>query len=224
MQDLGSPHQNFKEKVQIFFWTLKKHKFILWTQPHMEMKCTRYIHCVIVLHSHAWSRCAIALPSYHMLWRVKASYKVKILFWLLLKDHLLTQQRLQRKGILMQAKCWWSDPRIGKPLWQNIRSNFNMPPLSMGKTVEEMWLLLREFTAETKWDFWDIIYLSTCWNIWKERNRRVFSGEYNHMQVIFQHTVTEIHQYSSFCVRWRISLYQARTRSREVRQWGSRQC
>jgi zinc-binding in reverse transcriptase len=39
-------------------------------------------------------------------WKIKAHTKVKIFFWTLLQDKILTQQTLQHRGVLVQPRCY----------------------------------------------------------------------------------------------------------------------
>jgi zinc-binding in reverse transcriptase len=134
----------------------------------------------------------------------------------LLRDRLLTQQRLHQKGVMVQIKCYlcenvvletrdhlFSQCSASISFWQQIRSQFNMPPTSLFSTVQETWLNLREFTAETKREMWDTICLSTTWNLWKEQNNRLFRGEHMPLIRLLQHTLMEIEQWSEHCT-WQI--------------------
>jgi zinc-binding in reverse transcriptase len=117
---------------------------------------------------------------YHLIWKIKAPCKASIFFWLLLQDRLLTQQRLQHRGLVVPYKCYlcdnavlesgerlFSQCHVASSFWQHIRSNFNMPPTSLGNTVQETWFNLRDSTAEPKKSIWDAICVASIWNLWK---------------------------------------------------------
>jgi hypothetical protein len=103
--------------------------------------------------------------------------------------------------MMMQVKCYLCDNAIletGEHIfsqchvtisfWQHIRRHFNMSPTSLGSSVPETWLPLREFIAEAKKMIWDTICLSTVWNLWKERIRRLFRRECMPLNLLLQHS------------------------------------
>jgi zinc-binding in reverse transcriptase len=150
------------------------------------------------------------LSSYHhLLWKIRAPYKVKIFYWLLLQNGLLTQEKLHHRGMIMQPKCHlcgctvletgdhlFSQCRIAISFWQVMRSNPNMPPVSLANSVQETWLGLREFTTDSTKHIWDTACLAICW---KERNGRIFRAESTPLWALVQKTVEEIQQWLKYC-------------------------
>ncbi|KAJ3707671.1 hypothetical protein LUZ61_011376 [Rhynchospora tenuis] len=122
---------------------------------------------------------------HHALWKVKSPPRVKIFLWLLLQDRLLTQQNLMVRGWPSPASCPCCSSGLlettdhlflhcnyASLVWSLVQLRFRLPSLNHTLGIDDFWLSQRPSGLK----IWDIIWAATTWNIWKERNRRIFSN------------------------------------------------
>lgn len=102
--------------------------------------------------------------------------------WLVVKDAILTWNNLQKRGWsgpTIYSQCRSSEGTIthiiihsehSKLLWARFAQQFNFrvnptpPPNIWG----------RIHSSRGRWKIHDIVIVALCWNIWKERKRRIF--------------------------------------------------
>ncbi|KAJ1686346.1 hypothetical protein LUZ63_017736 [Rhynchospora breviuscula] len=117
------------------------------------------------------------------LWKMKSPPRVKIFLWLLLQDRLLTQQNLIVRGWPSSTSCSNCNGRFLETtghlflqcqyaisVWSLIQLRFKLPRLDFTLDIGDFWLSLRSFKD------WNIIWVASSWNIWKTRNKRIFSN------------------------------------------------
>jgi hypothetical protein len=134
------------------------------------------------------ARCAYSLlssadePDIHAdsIWSSKATVKVKIFGWLLLRDRLNTRANLHRKTITPDSSC----PRCDHPLEDATHLGILCP------RAVQVWQLLGLHPPPDinhLWDtvtppgldinIWPTVALAIIWKLWDSRNAQVFRSE-----------------------------------------------
>lgn len=126
------------------------------------------------------------------LWKIKALLRIKIFMWLAARNRILTTEILTQRG--------WQGPSICVLCYNNEK---NLEHLLFRSTyVRALWRLLfhckptiaallvtTEGDAATRWTrcrgslsrqsktSFDLCFVAACWEIWKERNSRIFTAK-----------------------------------------------
>ena len=124
------------------------------------------------------------------IWKAKAEGKHRLFAWLLVQDKIQTADNLTRKGIACNSICCFCDQEqesaahlclhcvFAQQVW-NLVQNWtdgliSLPPSGIG--IEEWWNLMINSTTSENRNKVAAILIYTAWNIWNERNRRIFQG------------------------------------------------
>ncbi|KAM1157902.1 hypothetical protein ACFX1X_028768 [Malus domestica] len=129
-------------------------------------------------------------PPYSQIWKSKAPPKVKILVWLVATGSLNTCDKIQRRNPLMCLSPHWCS--LCKAKEESVNHIF----LHCSYSIQLWWKLFQEvkvswvipkrcfellstnFKALGKWKkskaLWGCLVSAIFWNIWLERNRRIF--------------------------------------------------
>ncbi|KAJ4732774.1 RNA-directed DNA polymerase (reverse transcriptase)-related family protein [Rhynchospora pubera] len=116
---------------------------------------------------------------YHRhLWKIKAPPKVRVFLWLLIRDKLLTQHNLQKRGWPSIHSCvlcthhaeettmhLFSECPFVFNTWQAIAAQFNLP-LNISFN-EPLWFWLRNISlmSDDRRPTWDTLWSASCWTI-----------------------------------------------------------
>lgn len=128
----------------------------------------------------------IKLPDLERVWRVKAEEKVRFFTWLLLQDRLWTADRLQRRGWAHDARCCLCDQVLESanhlflecPFAKEVWNEMVGSDAALVHTVTTVSSIPDYWTELSKGSKEQITTTSyTVWNIWNERNRRIFQGK-----------------------------------------------
>jgi hypothetical protein len=125
------------------------------------------------------------------LWRVRTPPKVKFFFWLALHERLWTNERRMRHGLQADAACSLCDQLAEtvdhllcacvytREVWSRLLFSMGSPtdPPQHDSTLCAWWLAGREALLQGLSKSFDSLVLLVVWNIWKERNRRVFDSK-----------------------------------------------
>lgn len=140
----------------------------------------------------------IPQPHLEEVWRARVEGKIRFFLWLLLRNRLWTADRLSFRGWPHQDACSLCDQRIesakhlivdcifAKEVWQLIGTNSTrISEAAAAATVKKWWFRIRQAQQrdnEAKKEITLAYYV--VWNIWKERNRRIFEGKSKSTQVL----------------------------------------
>ncbi|KAJ4780816.1 RNA-directed DNA polymerase (reverse transcriptase)-related family protein [Rhynchospora pubera] len=130
------------------------------------------------------------VSSYHkQLWKMKAPPKVIFFFWLLLRDKLLTQQNLAKRGWPSISACKMCQLQaeetanhlfvsctFAKEILTRVSSHFDFTPAAAAMDVQSVWLSTGLNLTVQQRALWTSLWAATCWLIWKNRCSSIFSG------------------------------------------------
>ncbi|KAJ3688152.1 hypothetical protein LUZ61_017316 [Rhynchospora tenuis] len=163
-----------------------------WTQNGLFSSSSAY---------HVLSNTGVRSWFYPFLWKIKAPPKVKIFLWLLLRDRLLTQQNLLLKGWPTATSCPTCNTisfetsdhlflhcHFAISVWTIVQIKFRIPTMNFTLDRCDFWLANRSSGVNN----WDIIWAATSWNLWKARNRRIFSNSDSPVEFLLKNICEDI--------------------------------
>ena len=135
-----------------------------------------------------------------VLWRAHAVGKHKFFSWLLVQEKLLTADKLQARNWPCNPVCRLCSLHFETAehlclhcpfaiqVWELVRtwSGDTIRVPTQGATIEEWWCdaLMQPTKNERRQAAAYLMY--TAWNLWKERNRRVFEGKAAEPKIVRQ--------------------------------------
>ena len=123
------------------------------------------------------------------IWRAKAEHKCRFFAWTLMHKKILTANNFLKRGWTEDTECKLCDNDLETPthlckdcpftkeVWGFIKHWFNLSVLqtvSEGGSIYSFWLRCRRKFDKNQRKEVDGILIYFWWNIWKERNRRIF--------------------------------------------------
>lgn len=139
-----------------------------------------------------------------VLWKLKVPTKVRIFFWLLLWDRLMTREILLIRGCSIANACvlcnggtletrdhLFKGCTYSNSFWTRLLAQFNLPR-PMEESVELAWFDNQESLDAQARVRWDLVWVAGTWALWKERNRWIFNETAKTVPVI-NNAVEEIH-------------------------------
>jgi hypothetical protein len=148
-----------------------------------------------------------------MIWSPWAPAKCKFFLWLLLHNRLWCADRLQRRQLPNAYFC----PLCLRNLESSLHLFFECPFSRRLWTTVAAWPHCSSFhptvwgTAASSWEIWQLMIQQTpdahrrgtsslftlvCWNIWKERNARIFRQKSASLQLIIAYIRDEAREWS----------------------------
>ncbi|WVZ90520.1 hypothetical protein U9M48_036814 [Paspalum notatum var. saurae] len=129
----------------------------------------------------------------NLIWRARAENKCKVFAWILIKNKILTADNLAARGWPHQTSCTLCNGPMESALhlclscpyaqevWNHVLAweNLSLPQQAEPRyatNLGEWWESAATlFPASRRRDFSGVV-IYTMWNIWKERNRRIFEN------------------------------------------------
>ncbi|KAJ4792662.1 RNA-directed DNA polymerase (reverse transcriptase)-related family protein [Rhynchospora pubera] len=144
----------------------------------------------------AWT--GVFCPYHKQLWKLKAPPKVTLFLWLLLRDKLLTQHNLAKRGWPTIQACklcqlqeietadhlFVSCP-FAKEILTRMTAYFNVTLHSSNSHVLNVWQTTRQNLPNQQREMWSTLWAATCWTIWKHRCSVVFDNKRPSLRQVF---------------------------------------
>jgi hypothetical protein len=127
------------------------------------------------------------------IWRAHAENKCKVFTWILLQEKILTADNLQKRGWPHQEHCALCNGPLetglhlcllcpfAKAVWNIVLSwehfdDLHLQPLSDPPHIYIWWEDAARRVPRTERRRFNGVVIYTFWNLWKERNRRIFNN------------------------------------------------
>ena len=126
-----------------------------------------------------------------IIWRTRAENKCKVFAWILIQDKILTADNLTRRGWPHQASCALCNGPMetsqhlcllcpfAQAVWNQILSweNWTLPQQTHPANfdcISDWWEATAKDCAQDQRRDFNGMVIYIMWNLWKERNRRIF--------------------------------------------------
>ena len=144
-------------------------------------------------------------PKWRKLWSANLWPKVTLFLWLLLRKKLLTWENLRGRGVIGLSICVMCSSEeetsnhlldvceITDRLWERGRDVFKRSARIKGcpnKTIEN-WPR-KPYKNEILNRMWELFPGFLMWEVWKERNQRIFEGKYKREEDLFNRVKAHI--------------------------------
>ncbi|CAL8991787.1 unnamed protein product [Prunus brigantina] len=121
------------------------------------------------------------------LWSMSIPPKLKVFLWLVFQGKILTNEQRVRRHLAVESSCsvcgWHSETIIhtlrdcgrAKEVWLNVLNPSNVHDFFLSDYPS--WLRSNLF-SKAKWEgrfHWNIMFVFTCWYVWKWRNKYIFN-------------------------------------------------
>lgn len=134
-------------------------------------------------------------------WKLKIPQKLKGFLWLVFNGKLLTNAMRMRRGFTGNANCPRCDSHVeniehllrdcysSRILWTNLKGRHWFDMESQYNLID--WLTKNLRFPISMDPSWSLLFAVTIWQLWKERNRKVFDN----IDPSWQNTLVLIHNY-----------------------------
>jgi hypothetical protein len=142
-------------------------------------------------------------------WKVKAPLKVKIFVWALLKDRIATKVNLNMRGGQFQDSCvlchtptpettthLFLTCTFARSLWSKLAPR---AVIRQQDNVQAFWTRNRLNFKSEGCNAGDTLVQAFLWALWRERNRRVFSGLARPLDHIELQIATDYEAWKKYC-------------------------
>ncbi len=125
------------------------------------------------------------------LWSIKTPPNIKLFLWLVARNSLLTEDNLIKRGWVGPSICClccreaetlehllFQCP-FSKSVWsQTLRGNLSLigTLITLDGSLPLRWTRARFGLSASSKRLLDLTVAATCWELWLERNRRIFTG------------------------------------------------
>lgn len=154
------------------------------------------------------------------IWKTNTPPKVKVFTVLLLKKRLLTHDIMARRRMHCEARCvmcvtcsqetahhLFFRCRYAMMVWRGISSSKGTEMLTVGNSVQQIWdksweKFSRGAAVERK--EWAALFMCTLWNLWKQRNNKIFSDKCKPAIILVHQIIEEAQLWLKYCTGARI--------------------
>eukprot|EP00253_Pinus_taeda_P020685 PITA_20685 len=141
------------------------------------------------------------------IWRTKWWPKIKLFAWLVGRKQILTWERIQKRGFSGPARCClcYSDEEDQEHLlngcsvaqfqWEKTKNLFSTTERNPHDIIQTLsdWGE-GKFQSKIVRRAWSIIIGFNVWNLWKERNSRIFKGKSSGPEEVWKRTLRQIRE------------------------------
>ncbi|KAM0915236.1 hypothetical protein ACQ4PT_010999 [Festuca glaucescens] len=152
-------------------------------------------------------------PAPEMIWSPWAPAKCKFFLWLLLHNRLWCADRLQRRRLpnayfcplclrsLETSQHLFFECPFTKRIWAAVAtwthcSSLAPPCWEAATTPQDIWQLLMQRSAAAHKEGLSSLFTLVCWNVWRERNARIFRQKSATFQLIIAWIRDEAREWS----------------------------
>ena len=152
--------------------------------------------------------------SFVEIWSYKIPPSVRIFVFLLLRNGLLTHEVMVRRGFDIPPNCescnrgaiestlhlFFLCPKAVR-LWERMASILGVMLMHMDTTVQGTWQISvsRAAAAGMRKKQWQAYFVSTCWSIWKQRNKKIFEGQEVPLKVVEENILQDAKLWLRLC-------------------------
>lgn len=147
---------------------------------------------------------------YSVIWKAKVLPTVKVFAHLLLRKWILSHQMMIQRGLSCEPRCHTCDRcpmetlnhifftcEFAKEVWQHLSSLLGYDLMRVGESLTATWeaskVVAKRYGGLSMKE-WFPKFICACWNIWKQRNEKIFRNRQMLSQV-----VDEIALWNKFC-------------------------
>ncbi|KAK1315875.1 hypothetical protein QJS10_CPA05g01948 [Acorus calamus] len=143
------------------------------------------------------------------MWKIKSPLKIKVFWWLLAKERLLTKVYRAKWCPAESVTCalCGADPetvvhlfcacRVVKDFWQIVEQETSL--CMHASSVDELWVARDSLTSATASkaanNVLRLIIVAGAWSIWRARNEAIFKGSRVYVENLWESTASLISQW-----------------------------
>jgi len=148
------------------------------------------------------------------LWKHLGWMKIKLFLWLVLQRKILTWDNIRRRGFLGPSRCQLCEAQeetiehllnnypFTSRLWDSFAVIFQQSDRDMGCLFNTLTKWRKNFSNnQFHGSAWVLTPSFIIWNVWKERNNRIFNNVKNSSQNIFERILKKIKEIVSTTTR-----------------------
>lgn len=132
-------------------------------------------------------------------WKLKIPLRVKLFLWLAERNKVLTTDNLMKRGWYGPTICVFCNSQgeslthilftctFAISVWKCLSTSaqLNLAGTSfLAEGLEARWIRVRRMVPKDYLQLFDIGYAAFCWEIWKERNRRIFENRHVSFEIL----------------------------------------
>lgn len=148
------------------------------------------------------------------LWKTKWWPKIKLFSWLIGRKRILTWDRIQKRGFSGPSRCCLCNAgeedqehlligcQVAQFQWENTRNLFSSSERNQRDIIQN--LIERgegKFNSKIVGRAWSIVACFNVWNLWKERNNRIFKGKASNPEDLWEMTLKQVRE-SILAEKW----------------------
>ena len=131
--------------------------------------------------------------------------KIKLFMWLVHHKKILTSDNIRKRGILGTSKCHLCEAQeetmehllnsciFTSRLWDTFANIFQQTDRDKGSIINTLNNWRRNFSDyEFLSSTWALTPSFIIWNVWKERNNRIFKNENKPSQCLFEQILKQL--------------------------------
>ena len=144
------------------------------------------------------------------IWKSWAPTKCKLAMWLFIRQRIWTADRLEKRGLPHPDKCPYCSSTVENAqhlfmgcaivniIWGQVLSWAKLPSVTppTHANLKEWWMQARGTVTGKTRNKLDSLILLVAWEVWRERNSRVFDKVFKPTNVLIEHIKNEAKQWA----------------------------